>query len=78
MLMQIAPSHAWAFWVPPIVFESVLLVLAIVKAAQVAHQEAPTSKILGVLIRDSVVYFGGTLSIILVNLVIYTVARVSS
>ena len=57
-------------------FESTLFVLAIIKAVQAGRNELHTPKILVVLLRDSVAYFGGILAIILTNLVIWAAARV--
>ena len=69
-------KHIWAYWVPMLAFESTLFMLAVVKAFEVARQEVNTSKILAVLLRDSVIYFGGIVAIILTNLVISSAVRV--
>ena len=75
-LLNNPSDHSWAYYVPMLIFESILFLLAIAKACQTARQEWHTPKILVVLLRDSVVYFGGVLAIILTNLVIIFTARV--
>ena len=69
-------QHIWAYWIPVLVVESLLFALAIIKALRIGLAESGTSPILNTLLRDSVVYFGGMLAIILVNLIIYCTARV--
>ena len=59
-------------------FDSVLFVAAMIKAFKVAWGESYTPRILAVLLRDSVAYFGGVGAIAVTNLVIWSAARVSS
>ena len=57
-------------------FESTLFTCAMVKVFRVARDETRAPRILAVLLRDSVAYFGGMLTIILANLIIWSAARV--
>ena len=74
--MDIPSAHMWARWVPQLGFESIVFGLAIVKTVQVARNGPHTPKVLVVLLRDSVVYFGGILAILIANLAVYAAARV--
>ena len=78
MSLATPTRHIWAYWIPILTFESTLFVLATIKAIEVARHEFRTPKILAVLLRDSVAYFGGIVAIILTNLVISAAARVCS
>ena len=69
--------HLWAYWVPFLCFESVIVALAIVKIYQEARNKWHTPKILFVLLRDSLAYFGGVFAIVLGNVLMWSVARVS-
>ena len=69
-------THTWAYWVPMLAVESILFLLASVKAFDVARKNLHTPKILAVLLRDSILYFGGVMAIILANLMIWSLARV--
>ena len=67
--------HMWAYWIPMTIFETILLALAVAKCFQLARGlHAP--KALVVLLRDSVLYLGGVLAILICNLVIWSSARV--
>ena len=66
----------WAYGIPAVALESLLFLLAINKAFEVARQDMRTPRILIVLLRDSAVYFGGTLAILLINMGITVAARV--
>ena len=76
ILTDIETSHIWAYGVPPLAFESILFVLAILKAFEVARYDNHTPRPLIVLLRDSTVYFGGMFAIFLTSEIIVTVARV--
>ena len=65
------------FWLPMLSFESMLFVAALVKVVQVLRYGSHTPRILAVLLRDSVVYFGGISVIGVTNLIIWSAARVS-
>ena len=71
-------DHTWAYWIPMLVFETTLCVLAIVKSVQIARAQLYTSKVLSTMLRDTVAYFGGILVIIIANFVIWFAARVSA
>lgn len=59
-------------------FESCLFLLAVAKAVQltcpVGEGRAPS--LFSLLLRDSILYFGGVLSVILTNLIVWIVGRV--
>ncbi len=72
-------SWAWAYWLPMLVFESGLFLLAIFRLLQLGFYKCDkrTSNLLVVLLRDSVMYFGGVLAVILANFVAWKASRVS-
>ena len=70
------PSHVWAYWVPLSLFQGAVFVLAITKVYEAVQQEWHAPKLLVTLLRDSLVYFGGALAVILVNVLIWSTARV--
>lgn len=60
-------------------FELTLFALALLKSAQVyrtRRQAGHAPSILVILIRDSVFYFGGVITVIVTNLVVWAAARV--
>ena len=71
-----ASSYNWVYWVPMVTFESLLFILAITKSVHLARTEANTPRILAILLRDSVCWFGGVMVVILANLIIWASARV--
>ena len=74
--VTIPSEHFWAYWIPITALEFVLFSLAVFKAVEIARKELGTPRILEVLLRDSVMYFGGILAIIIANLVLYRLAKV--
>ena len=70
-------KNVWTYWVPMLSFESILFAAALFKAFKVTREEAFTPRILTVLLRDSIAYFGGVGAIAVTNLVVWTAARVS-
>ncbi|KAF9804284.1 hypothetical protein IEO21_09438 [Rhodonia placenta] len=63
--------YAWAYWIPVFFFESVLFVLSAYKCLQYAREDTKSPYLMRVLLRDSIMYFGGVLSAILLNFVIW-------
>lgn len=63
--------YAWAYWIPVFFFESVLFVLSAYKCLQYAREDTKRTYLMRVLLRDSIMYFGGVLSAILLNFVIW-------
>ena len=59
-----------------LIFQSTVCVLAVIKSVQTAAGEYNTPKVMVVLLRDSATYFGSILSVLIVNIVIFTAARV--
>ena len=68
----------WMYWLPILVFESTLFILAVIKAFRAAQDISKTPRILAVLLKDSITYFGGIFAIIVANLAIDAFARVRS
>ncbi|KZT02781.1 uncharacterized protein LAESUDRAFT_660846 [Laetiporus sulphureus 93-53] len=64
-------SWAWAYWVPVLVFESVLFALSVIKTVQQSREDTSTPYLMMVLIRDSMFYFGGALAAILANFIVW-------
>lgn len=67
----------WVEWVPYLVYESFIFGLAIYKSVLLAQDQPETPWLIYVLLRDSIVFFGGTFSIVLVNCLINAIGRVS-
>lgn len=65
-------SYTYAYWIPMIGFETVVFTLAVIKCVQVARAETDTPRVLMVLLRDSVGYFGGVLAVIVSNCVTWS------
>lgn len=63
--------YAWAYWVPTMIWESLLLALSLYKSARQAREEAGTPHLMVVILRDSILYFGGALATILANFIIW-------
>ena len=69
-------AYLWAYWIPMAVLEITLCILAVGKTIVMCRNSPRRPPILSVLLRDSVLYFGGVLTIIIANLVIWASARV--
>ena len=72
-------SFAWAYWLPMTLFESVLFLLSAVKAIQYVFNSeirTQTPNLAFILVRDSIIYFGSVVALIIVNLVIWVIGRV--
>lgn len=68
----------WAYFIPMTIFETLVFLLMLTKAlSDFMKSDMRTSSLMNVLVRDSVVAFGGTLAWILTNLVIWAIGRVS-
>ena len=59
-----------------LIFQSTVCVLAVIKSVQTAAAQYNTPKVMVVLLRDSAAYFGSILSVLIVNIVIFSAARV--
>jgi hypothetical protein len=72
--------YAWAYWIPMTVFESALFLLAAAKAVYYilsSDAQTETPHLAFVLVRDSLFFFGSVVALIILNLVIWVVGRVS-
>ncbi|KAI0792499.1 hypothetical protein C8Q75DRAFT_753174 [Abortiporus biennis] len=65
-------SYAWSFWLPMIIYESTVFLLAISKAIRMANGR-PTrrSNFTYILFRDSILYFAPVLAVMLTNCIIW-------
>ena len=68
--------HIWAYWVPLSAFQGTIFLLAIAKVCEIGKRERRRPQVLVVLFRDTLSYFGMMFAIILVNVLIWSVARV--
>ena len=70
-------TWAWAYWIPITVFDSILFLLASYKSIEFSvYHGKNMPRLSQVLIRDSVIFFGGVLALILINLVIWSLHKV--
>jgi hypothetical protein len=65
-----------AYWVPGIVLESVLFLFVCFKIFQTIPVGERASGLLNILVRDSMLSYGGALLFLLTNTVMYSTARV--
>jgi len=63
--------YAWTYWIPVLVIESILFSLSLMKLVQQWRIDATSPYLMQVLLRDSVLYFGGALSAILTNFFVW-------
>ena len=77
--LEYHPSDVWRFWIPSLIFEPMLFLLAVGRLPDAIRTSTnEPSQMLRLLIRDSMVYFGGEMAVILINAITFSVARVSS
>jgi len=63
------PTWCWVYWLPSVIFESILFLLALWKTILEARVKASrASPLMHVLLRDSVIYFGGIVIWSILNL----------
>ena len=73
-----ADSKMWKILIPSILFEPILLLLALGQLPlTVRTSRHHVTNILSVLVRDSVVYFGGELTAIIANVIAFGAPTVS-
>lgn len=77
-LAQVGERHKGIYWMPVMVFESVIVALAAAKVIKVYRDKEAAPHVLAVILRDSVIYFGGVLVLVVTNVIIWEVARVSA
>ena len=68
--------HLSAYLIPMLIFQTVVCVFAVIKSIRMAAAEYQTPKVMTVLLRDSATYFGSILAVLVVNIVIFSAARV--
>ena len=66
----------WLSWVPYLAYESFIFALAIYKSFSLARDQPETPWLVYILLRDSIVFFGGIFSIVLVNCLVNALGRV--
>lgn len=69
------------YWLPMLGFESLLFGMAVVKSVKVYKDSKQTHtgkapNLLVILIRDSVMYFGGVFAVLLTNIIAWAIAPV--
>ena len=69
--------YTWVYWVPLLVFETFLVTLVVAKSIQMVHTPGGSPHLFTVLLRDSFVYFGSHVVLILSNLLVWVSGRVS-
>ena len=74
------PNHSgrnqWTYWLPGLVFEFTLFSLAIARLVQAARARNKAPRVLTVLLRDSILFYGGALSTMACGLIVWASARV--
>ena len=70
-------NDLWPYWIPVLIFETTLVALAIGRSIFYGLSRYGTPRTLSWLVRDSILYFGGTAAFMLANFVIWIAARVS-
>ncbi|KAK7685915.1 hypothetical protein QCA50_010722 [Cerrena zonata] len=70
-------KFAFTYWFPMITFESTLFILAIIKSVRQAMKDTTTPHLMFILLRDSIVYFGGMLAVVLANCIVWAAGRES-
>jgi len=78
---QGVPTHFYAFWIPMLSFETLLCILAVVRAVQMYQPSRSLfhsgRQLVAVLVRDSLMYFLVIFATYLTCLLVWTLARVS-
>ncbi|KAJ6478543.1 hypothetical protein C8R47DRAFT_1138733 [Mycena vitilis] len=71
----IPPKNIWSFWIPILVFESILFLLAVNKSIRHVYKnplgETLTTNFLRIILRDSVVYYFAILVAYMINALIW-------
>ena len=65
------------YWVPGIILESVLFLFVCLKLIQATPAGEGLPGLLTILVRDSMLSYGGALVFLIINAVVYATARVS-
>lgn len=65
----------YAYWIPTITFESILFLLAIYKSIEIARENTTTPNLMYILIRDSVIFYGGMFAVVMTNCLVWAVGR---
>ncbi|EED78161.1 predicted protein [Postia placenta Mad-698-R] len=60
--------NIWAFWIPMLFFETLLLVLCLAQSSRAISLQRKTPQLIFVIFRDAVVYFGSVVISIGINL----------
>lgn len=68
-------EDSWIYWLPTIAFETCLVILAIIQCIQYVRDESGATRLMAVLLRDSIMFFGGMLAAALINCIIWGVGR---
>ncbi|KAI0928145.1 hypothetical protein AcW1_005486 [Taiwanofungus camphoratus] len=66
--------YAWTFWLPMLTFEGIIFFLSLWRVVRIAREGIKTPDLVIALARDSVIYFGGVLIAILINVIVWKTA----
>ncbi|KAH9948152.1 hypothetical protein B0H21DRAFT_735608 [Amylocystis lapponica] len=66
---------AWALWFPGLAFECLIFLLSFIKVVQEARLRIKTPRLMFLLLRDSSIYFGCTVSLSVAKIIVWTAAR---
>jgi len=67
------PALYFLIWIPPVIFETIMFLLMIYKAWR-THIEGSDSPIVGLLVRDSILYFLSIFSALLMNCLLWALS----
>ena len=70
-------SYAWLVWFVVLVFESALVALALYKYFLDCRTSRETPTLLKILLRDSILFYGGVALVALINCLVWAFGRVS-
>ena len=73
------PQYSWTYWMPMVLFETTLFTLASTQALRFLIQQGKHAPAIArILLRDSLLYFGNMLALILINLIVWSTENVST
>ena len=71
-------SYAWTVWFGILVFESAMVGLALYKCILNYRDPGNTPQLLKILLRDSILFYGGVALVALINCLVWAFGRVSA
>ncbi|KAI0077358.1 hypothetical protein K474DRAFT_1095438 [Panus rudis PR-1116 ss-1] len=67
--------NAWSYWIPTIAFESLMFILTLNKCIKCLMDRYGTPRLLVIMLRDSLVFFGSILAVALLNCFLWAYGR---